>query len=352
MKFVSFEKEYPRYYAYTEDNKKAWIEVDAKKKTIVVYGISKKPVSVWGSYSSAFKDYKPMQALINYAHNAYIASYWDYYLYVDSCDGANIEPFDFNDFEKIIKTPNTKPSDIVKIQYKNKGVKVEEVIRILFNSRLNNLKLTEEEQNFITMIMSHYAYGKKITSFCFEYPTAIRYFAQWFNDKIFKIIGTDLYLDKLFQYCEFCKEAKTEPILFDDFADSYNAVKSLKYKLDNEKFRSYQLKRNLAYENEFFKVIVPTTREEVEDEGRKLHNCLGGYEWHNFLQNGNRQVVFIRRKSEPKKTYIACDIGRSGKIMQYLTYCNNLVNEQDAKDFKEEYQKYLLSIYAKPLTNE
>lgn len=77
-----------------------------------------------------------------------------------------------------------------------------------------------------------------------------------------------------------------------------------------------------------------------------MHNCLSEHEWRNYLVNGARKVVFIRRKNAPKKSYIACDIdSESGTIIQYLTYCNGRVSECDAMNFYKEYQAYLKNIW-------
>ena len=98
----------------------------------------------------------------------------------------------------------------------------------------------------------------------------------------------------------------------------------------------------LMFEDEKFIIKVPTTYEELLAEGTALRNCLGHYEYNNYVKNGYRRIVFIREKSNPNKPYIACDIDiYENKIMQYYEYANNDVVNQSALDFKVKYQAYL-----------
>lgn len=110
-------------------------------------------------------------------------------------------------------------------------------------------------------------------------------------------------------------------------------------------FMKRQTEYDLHYENEYFTVVVPTSWEECADEGSALHNCLGGYEWENYLRNGNRGVVFIRKKDCPDKPYIACDFNWDTKwISQFLTYYNDDVTDGKALAFKSAFQTYLYNL--------
>ena len=50
------------------------------------------------------------------------------------------------------------------------------------------------------------------------------------------------------------------------------------------------------WENDEFKVIVPSEITELYEEGRKLHHCVGTYG--SAVANGNCVVSFIRRKAD------------------------------------------------------
>lgn len=130
-------------------------------------------------------------------------------------------------------------------------------------------------------------------------------------------------------------------------ADAYAKLEEQNEKLVtvNEIFKKNQTSIPLEFENDKFIVKVPTTYKELLTEGTALRNCLGHYEYNNFVRNGRRRVVFIRRKNFPDKSYIACDIDvYTNDIQQYLRYGNERVIDTDALDFKEKYQEYLYSL--------
>lgn len=95
----------------------------------------------------------------------------------------------------------------------------------------------------------------------------------------------------------------------------------------------------LSFENETFMVVVPMTKEELRAEGELQHNCVGGYG--SRIAEGNRNVVFIRRKSNPTTPYITCDIYDDSTINQYLTKYNSRTSAEDALEFKRLYQHHL-----------
>lgn len=95
----------------------------------------------------------------------------------------------------------------------------------------------------------------------------------------------------------------------------------------------------LSFENETFVVVVPMTKEELRAEGESQHNCVGGYS--KQIAEGNRNVVFIRRKSNPTAPYITCDIYNDSTINQYLTKYNYHISAEDALEFKRLYQEHL-----------
>lgn len=95
------------------------------------------------------------------------------------------------------------------------------------------------------------------------------------------------------------------------FALVANAVdknyKLLKDKEQQEQIQKNQNKikelENLVYEDYCF--IVPTTLEELIDEGKQQKNCVGSF-YNNSMARGENFIYFIRKKNEPKKSYITC----------------------------------------------
>ena len=106
---------------------------------------------------------------------------------------------------------------------------------------------------------------------------------------------------------------------------------------------------DLNFEDDHYKVIVPTTYQELVKMGSLMRNCLADHEWINLLTTGDRRVVFIQPKDKNNKKHIACDIEiTTGSIQQFLTDCNENVDEEDfpyIEEFREEYEGYIESQY-------
>ena len=143
------------------------------------------------------------------------------------------------------------------------------------------------------------------------------------------------------------------PMETGDFFRNYDNVLKIKESRNREVeeiiFRKSQKEKKLFFEDENFTIIIPTTYKEIQKESEILHNCLGAYEWNQYLSQGKRKVVFIRRKENSDESYIACDIDKYGDIHQFLKKGNQHISkEKDGKEifnFKDNYQNYLSSIW-------
>ena len=116
-----------------------------------------------------------------------------------------------------------------------------------------------------------------------------------------------------------------------------------KTEIDNKRLFEHQTKYNLNFENDDFIVVVPTTATEFEQEGNAQSNCV----FTSYLSqviNGKTNIVFIRKKTDVTKSYITCEISRRGYINQYLGRCNNVVREEKAIAFYNEYENYLKTL--------
>lgn len=104
---------------------------------------------------------------------------------------------------------------------------------------------------------------------------------------------------------------------------------------------NYADKRNaLLFEDDTFKVIIPTTTEEFQAEGDAQHNCVYSMYLERCIKN-TTHVVFIRRKEALNKSYITCEVDKRGNIVQYLGQYNNWVSDPDAIAFKKRYMEWL-----------
>lgn len=89
---------------------------------------------------------------------------------------------------------------------------------------------------------------------------------------------------------------------------------------------------------------------EIEDEGRILSHCVGGYAERHAM--GKLSIMFLRKASEPNKPYYTVEVSKYGGIVQCRGYRNNVVQNggedkpQEIKDFEQKYQRYLDRVFA------
>lgn len=128
-----------------------------------------------------------------------------------------------------------------------------------------------------------------------------------------------------------------------------NKYVNLKREVEAKKdsvFANKQLEKNLTFEDETFTVVVPTTIAELVKEGEEQHNCVGDYGYDKKVLEGKCNIVFIRKKISPNKSYITCEINPNGHIIQYyLAHNYSVYDDNPAYDFKLKYMEYLQTIF-------
>lgn len=148
------------------------------------------------------------------------------------------------------------------------------------------------------------------------------------------------HLRDLWNWCHLLDKPMEKSDFYRQYINAKRTYEANKNAMLDKGIRKNQLARPaLAFEDDTFEVIIPTTNAELVAEGENQHNCVGGYGQR--IAEGNRYVVFIRRKSDPTKAYITCDIYIDGTINQYLTKYNYGASADDAKAFKRAYQEHL-----------
>lgn len=148
------------------------------------------------------------------------------------------------------------------------------------------------------------------------------------------------YLHELWNWCNMLDKPMEKSDFYRQYINTKRTYEQRKNELLDAGIRKNQLARKaLAFEDDTFEVVIPTTNAELVTEGENQHNCVGGYGQR--VAEGSRYVVFIRRKSDPTKAYITCDIYTNGTICQYLTKYNYGVHDVDAVAFKTAYQNHL-----------
>lgn len=98
----------------------------------------------------------------------------------------------------------------------------------------------------------------------------------------------------------------------------------------------------LYYETDKYIIRPLLTPDEFHAEGEAQHNCV---EWM-YMERVARKlthVVVVRDKANPNKSLITCEVGKNGRIIQYLAACNSRVMVDEQIALRELYQAHLVS---------
>lgn len=153
-------------------------------------------------------------------------------------------------------------------------------------------------------------------------------------------------------YLKFAKELgydlKNEIILYprdlDEAHDKASKVVTAKQReaeAENMRKLTEKLRKKYGFEYGRYTIVVPETMQDIIDEGKKLHHCVGGYaERH---ANGKTAILFIRQKSAIEKSYVTMEV-IGNKIQQFHGYDNERSGwkiPKGIKDFVKEFEKYI-----------
>ena len=150
--------------------------------------------------------------------------------------------------------------------------------------------------------------------------------------------------DKIKQYFDLCEKLNVKPEK-EDMLRSYVNLRRT-YVLNQTQLDMAALEKQyakhpcLAFENDIFTVVIPKTRDDFLTEANAQQNCVYSYYLPDVIK-GKTNVVFIRRKTNPDKPYITCEVDNNGRIRQYLGFANNRPDDADARDFQNVYADHL-----------
>lgn len=95
---------------------------------------------------------------------------------------------------------------------------------------------------------------------------------------------------------------------------NYEIVKNFKQSVEKYKYLEYEDEKH-----DFF-IKVPSSQEELYEEGRQLHHCVGSYV--NSVASGSSLILFIRKKDDPDTPLCTIEV-RGNRIVQARTRFNN-----------------------------
>lgn len=152
-------------------------------------------------------------------------------------------------------------------------------------------------------------------------------------------------LTDYFRMCDYFKKPYEKSDFFKQFIALSKTYKIEQTTIENNTLKDFYSRyaNKISFENNDFEVILPTCREDFKKEADSQHNCVYTTYFPKVVKN-ETIVVFIRRKAEIAKSYITCEINIiTGQIKQYLAIYNHPVTDENAINFKKDYQTFLLA---------
>jgi hypothetical protein len=135
----------------------------------------------------------------------------------------------------------------------------------------------------------------------------------------------DLDIDNFRNYQELMRNHNT-------VLDQYNAYQEYltEYRRKSEEERNKELEKRRAkvdkerqtynYEDDEYIIRLPENLSELSAEGKNLRHCVGGYL--NSHSRGDTTIMFLRKKTEPDKSFYTIEVAPNGSIRQIHGFGN------------------------------
>lgn len=150
---------------------------------------------------------------------------------------------------------------------------------------------------------------------------------------------------RLVDYLEKCRCMDKKPDKVNNFmrewCETTKTYELRKAEFDIRKMANNYAEHSKAFEFAFgnYVVVVPSTPQDIVDEGANMHHCVGGYV--NRVVSGQEYIVFVRHKDTPDKCYITCEVYGDGRIGQYFLAYDRYISSVEDKEFYEAFAKHL-----------
>lgn len=167
-----------------------------------------------------------------------------------------------------------------------------------------------------------------------------------------KVLGTRYLEDIIWRYCEKCKDlnikVNKEKDMMAEMVKVHNIHLARSMEISDKKISDFMspLKDKLFFENEEFQVVVPMTKQEFLDEGESQNNCVARM-YLPKVEDKERIIVFIRKKSDLSKSHITCEIYTDTFHIGQFLGKNNTHFHSDSKEiaFYDMYQEHLKKVF-------
>ena len=356
---AKFEKEKNILMIYVDGKEKPY-KIDIEKG--ITYGIKGNPIkSTPAGMPNAFRSLRHRNNLIkliysiheyNGVNYADLSRWVDYLIFWDKVDSLNSGKVSTSSWEmtnkKYVEFANSHFKDYAKWIKDNNSLSLEK----FYNERGFELWCKKynvyPDEHISVDILKAIAINDSV----FDTDEKVKYALYQAHRGVFDFGYTYSYtftIDKLEQYFNYC-EALEKEYEKGDFIKAYVGTRRQylfrKKELDDKRLFNNQSKHKeaLTFSYGNLETIIPLTCDEFHEEAEAQHNCVESMYLEKVI-DGETNVVFVRQKNEPNKSYITCEV-RSGQIIQFLLKYNGRVTKDSDNEFRKEFQNYLNSMWS------
>ena len=177
-------------------------------------------------------------------------------------------------------------------------------------------------------------------NFTKEEVEAIAYI--WTNGKWGEFDGS---IGKVFEYIKLCRKIEKTPQhnnnFVREFVETQREYEARKKVYDTEAIHRNYAKKANAFNFSFggYTIVTPTCGEDIINEGKNMHHCVGGYV--DDVVANSTYIVFVRPIDNPSACYITCQVDRNGRIGQYFLAYDKYISKEEDVAFKRAFAKHL-----------
>ena len=218
-------------------------------------------------------------------------------------------------------------SDIISFanKYKNKPDIVINVIENCYKIDINKFS------NFVELFENNYNPNRLV-----EYLTEDIYTYQGIGDckEGFQLLYDYVHMCRLME-TEFEKYPKSLKLRHDLASKNLTIIVSDKEAKEMELVLRDKVYQDLAYKGKKYSVLLPTSANDIINEGKQLSHCGGSYL--DLVKNKKTMMLFMRNNDNLEKSLITLEV-RNDTLRQYAGFGDRYPNEEEMK-FIYEYCK-------------
>lgn len=116
------------------------------------------------------------------------------------------------------------------------------------------------------------------------------------------------------------------------YNDNQAIIKCNKLKEEDKKYQLIKPElKTLEYNNDKYSILTPNSLQDLIDEGKNLHHCVGSYT--EAVCNKKNKIFFLRKNETLNTSWFTIDLTPNNQIRQIHTVCNKCI--KDVPEAKE-----------------